>query len=131
MYTCIYVYMYISMLQVANECWDNYMARNQSRIIDYFAGQYKSALQCTESAKPLSLSLSLGVSLSLYICMYALLISRCVYQSTKFDSFVTTSLPIPGIYIYIYIYVCMCVCVCVYVWVMWLLALYFLYTDNP
>jgi hypothetical protein len=54
---------------VAQESWEAHLARNQSRVIDYFCGQYKSTVCCTE----------------------------CGYTSVSFDPFTTTTLPIPGV----------------------------------
>lgn len=37
--------------EVANECWKNHMARNDSLIVDECQGQYKSTLVCPECGK--------------------------------------------------------------------------------
>ncbi|KAK3228187.1 hypothetical protein Dsin_008049 [Dipteronia sinensis] len=37
--------------EVANECWKNHKARNDSLIVDTFQGQYKSTLVCPDCSK--------------------------------------------------------------------------------
>lgn len=54
---------------VSSESWQNYLKRNQSIIVDYFAGQYKSTLVCPD----------------------------CNKISITFDPFLIASLPIPAI----------------------------------
>jgi len=54
---------------VSQESWQNYLKRNQSIIVDYFAGQYKSTLVCPD----------------------------CNKISITFDPFLIASLPIPAI----------------------------------
>lgn len=53
---------------VSQESWQNYLKRNKSIIIDYFAGQYKSTLHCPD----------------------------CNRISITFDPFLIASLPIPS-----------------------------------
>jgi len=53
---------------VSQESWQNYLKRNQSIIVDYFAGQYKSTLVCPD----------------------------CNRVSITFDPFLIPSLPIPA-----------------------------------
>lgn len=52
---------------LAKEMWNNYQKRNKSRIVDLFAGQYKSKLKCP----------------------------KCQKVSITFDPFLSISLPIP------------------------------------
>ena len=53
---------------VSQEMWQNYLKRNKSIIVDYFAGQYKSTLVCPD----------------------------CNRVSITFDPFLIASLPIPA-----------------------------------
>lgn len=52
---------------LAKEMWNNYQKRNRSKIVDLFAGQYKSKLKCP----------------------------KCQKVSITFDPFLSVSLPIP------------------------------------
>lgn len=54
---------------VSKESWDNYLKRNQSIIVDHFAGQFKSTIVCPD----------------------------CNRISVTFDPFLIASLPIPSL----------------------------------
>lgn len=51
-YHCIWISTDFSFIQVvADEAWSNHLKRNDSIIVDFFHGQFKSTLVCPECQK--------------------------------------------------------------------------------